>query len=879
MANTPNLDLENINILNDSDNAYKQIITEIATKTNNNTTKIDLHNHDESYYTKENIDIELGKKIDNSSIGMVNGIAELDESGKIISSQLPSYVDDVLEYPTLLNFPATGESGKIYVTIDTNKTYRWSGTAYTEISQGVVLGETSSTAYRGDRGKGAYDHSQSAHAPSNAQKNSDITKGEIEAKLTDKVTTHYHDVTVNQITDFPTNLPANGGNADTVDGYHLNQDVTTNGSPVFNNVSIHSFENLKINGNLTNKVVAPDVNQIAQAPIAPFLWHDIFAFCKVATPTFETSTDGTTFTAGTLNKNLFSQKENQAVTVLNYTNTKAVRWNWYSMNFGWSQGQWLILGFTYIPTAPNKTVRFESSTDGITWTTRHVSIGSWNQQPAWFYINSFGGDEYLRLTITWNSGNGNINLSSVRLLTSRWGDQGQGSELSYPYTWDADMNITFPKDLTVSGNIDGNSSSATKLATARKITLAGDVSGNVNFDGDSDVSMEITVNDDSHNHSNYLPTLNGAVTDDLHIKKLANDKVASLVTEVNGQLLDFGTNYTQSGKRRTAEHGALFRIDVRDGSPLFNVIFQDASGTPETTPFSVDRDGVVNIPAGKDFKIGGVGVNARINELFQSASNGKTLIASAITGKNIPTSPTDTYQKMTDNINMLSALDIPVGTPLSSCTWGQINTISNLGIASGYFSIGDTKDIVVNGETITMQIYGFNHDNKTDGTGKAGITFGMKNSMTTTRQINPTDTNIGGWTSSAMRSWITGTLLGQLPSDLLAVIKPVNKLSSAGKKSATISTTSDKVFLFSEIECLGTATYSFSGEGSKYPIFTNDASRVKKLANGTGGFKHWYTRSPSKNWPYGFCEFNVLGATDNVTYASIDGGVVFGFCV
>ena len=80
--------------------------------------------------------------------------------GKVPASELPSYVDDVVEKPNISQFPATGESGKIYVAIDTNKTYRWSGSGYVEISQGVALGETSATAYRGDRGKTAYDHSQ-----------------------------------------------------------------------------------------------------------------------------------------------------------------------------------------------------------------------------------------------------------------------------------------------------------------------------------------------------------------------------------------------------------------------------------------------------------------------------------------------------------------------------------------------------------------------------------------------------------------------------------------------------------------------------------------------------------------------------------------------
>lgn len=95
-----------------------------------------------------------------SQKGANNGVAELDATGKVPSAQLPSYTDDVLEYADFASLPVTGESGKIYVTLDTNITYRWSGSAYVEISASLALGETSTTAYRGDRGKTAYDHSQ-----------------------------------------------------------------------------------------------------------------------------------------------------------------------------------------------------------------------------------------------------------------------------------------------------------------------------------------------------------------------------------------------------------------------------------------------------------------------------------------------------------------------------------------------------------------------------------------------------------------------------------------------------------------------------------------------------------------------------------------------
>lgn len=108
---------------------------------------------------------EFSAKLNASLKGVASGLAELGADGKVPAAQLPSYVDDVLEYANSAAFPASGEAGKIYVAQDTNKVYRWSGSAYVVISETLALGETSSTAYRGDRGKTAYDHSQNTSNP------------------------------------------------------------------------------------------------------------------------------------------------------------------------------------------------------------------------------------------------------------------------------------------------------------------------------------------------------------------------------------------------------------------------------------------------------------------------------------------------------------------------------------------------------------------------------------------------------------------------------------------------------------------------------------------------------------------------------------------
>ena len=121
----------------------------------------------ETTYRKGNVNITsanigLGNltndaQVKRSEMGVAGGVATLGTDGKVPSAQLPSYVDDVLEYTNKAGFPATGETGKIYVAKDTNLTYRWGGSSYVEISVSLALGETSSTAYAGDKGKALAD--------------------------------------------------------------------------------------------------------------------------------------------------------------------------------------------------------------------------------------------------------------------------------------------------------------------------------------------------------------------------------------------------------------------------------------------------------------------------------------------------------------------------------------------------------------------------------------------------------------------------------------------------------------------------------------------------------------------------------------------------
>lgn len=162
---------------NDFTTAEKQKLAGIAEGANKTTVDSALSAGSANPVQNKAVKAELDKKLNSSEKGSAGGVAELGADGKILSSQLPGSVDEIIEgYLNAGKFyresghttQITGEASKMYVDLTTNKTYRWSSTAFVEVSASIALGETSATAYRGDRGKIAYEHSQAAHAPTTA---------------------------------------------------------------------------------------------------------------------------------------------------------------------------------------------------------------------------------------------------------------------------------------------------------------------------------------------------------------------------------------------------------------------------------------------------------------------------------------------------------------------------------------------------------------------------------------------------------------------------------------------------------------------------------------------------------------------------------------
>lgn len=219
---------------------------------------------------------------------------------------------------------------------------------------------------------------------------------------------------------------------------------------------------------------------------------------------------------------------------------------------------------------------------------------------------------------------------------------------------------------------------------------------------------------------------------------------------------------------------------------------------------------------------------------------------------------------------------------LNELSWSYIASLSESGKAGELFRLHDTKEIeLTTGEKVVVEIAGFDHDTLTaDETKTAGITFGMKDCLTQSYKMNATNTNVGGWKDSEMRAThIRKAFYDVLPEDLKAVIKQVDKKTSAGNKSTTVETTADDVWLFSLIE-MGVTGLSapYSQEGSAYPAFTSNALRVKRRGSG-GSTGNYFTRSPHAGNATQFRYISTSGGNSYVNAATAGYYMAAGFCI
>ena len=188
--------------------------------------------------------------------------------------------------------------------------------------------------------------------------------------------------------------------------------------------------------------------------------------------------------------------------------------------------------------------------------------------------------------------------------------------------------------------------------------------------------------------------------------------------------------------------------------------------------------------------------------------------------------------------------------------------------------VGNQKAMTINGADYVIDIIGKGHDDYADGSGKAPLTFQLHDCYAERKMMNGGSTNSGGWTSCDMRSTHLPAILALMPTEVQNGIQEVNKLTSEGSRSTTISTTADKLFLLSEIEIFGNITYSVSGEGTQYDYYKVGNSKVK---NYNGSANYWWQRSPRIGNYTSFCAVRNSGLADYISANDVY-CISFAFC-
>ena len=251
-----------------------------------------------------------------------------------------------------------------------------------------------------------------------------------------------------------------------------------------------------------------------------------------------------------------------------------------------------------------------------------------------------------------------------------------------------------------------------------------------------------------------------------------------------------------------------------------------------------------------------------------------------------------------------------VRSAVADYSWGELSQISalisaagddasalevakeyHLCSADGRLDGTQAKSLTLtDGTTVTMQVAGFNHDDRADGTGTAGITFVSRGTVGT-RQMNSSDTTAGGWRDSGLRSWMNSELLGRLPSEVSDVVVPVSKLTNSVGETTDVSSvvaTSDTLWTLSYSEIGGQMSTDdpghdavYNAEGAQYQLFSDlgvrwdSPNQILQI----GGVERWWERSPD---PLDGRYFMCVGEDGTPWYAHLptkECGVVMCFCV
>ena len=326
--------------------------------------------------------------------------------------------------------------------------------------------------------------------------------------------------------------------------------------------------------------------------------------------------------------------------------------------------------------------------------------------------------------------------------------------------------------------------------------------------------------------------------------------------------------YTEGGVTKTAEQAIT--VSKAAGSLSISPTSLTLDKTNPAGEIIVDRagDGAISaVSSAPD--IAEVSVSGNIVTVTGKANGSATITISVAEGTN-HTAPASKTCAVT-----VSILNDNFKDNFSDNEWSDIIAACQSRRVPKSWVVGNSKTMTINGVDYQIDIIGKNHDDYSDGSGKAPLTFQMHDCYADKKGMNNSPTNSGGWTSCAMRNTHLPAILAMMPTEVQNGIREVNKLTSAGDLSSTINTTADKLFLLSEIEIFGSVSFSFAGEGTQYDYYKAGNSRVKKV-NGTE--KEWWERSPYKSQNVFFCNVGTGTGGAGANGAPIALGVAFGFC-
>ena len=253
----------------------------------------------------------------------------------------------------------------------------------------------------------------------------------------------------------------------------------------------------------------------------------------------------------------------------------------------------------------------------------------------------------------------------------------------------------------------------------------------------------------------------------------------------------------------------------------------------------------------------------------------------------------------------------PIGTALNDMSWEDIRMISDAGLASKYFAVGDRKAVALSGtagslglnDTYYCYIIGIDHNSDIEGTNRIHFQFGYTaasggiqiafidgeygSNYTAGSHFNMknVNSNSGGWAKSRMRTTIIPTFKACLPSDLQAVLKTVTKYSdNTGGSSNTashVTATTDDIFLLAEWEVFGARKYANRAEQNyqaQYAYYSAGNSKARYRHSSTGSTARWWLRSVHAGESGSFCIVATSGSVSSYN-AIYSFGFAPAFCV